>query len=567
MRTPKHWRSQGYEALISINATCSTFFQSGVVSLVTSIATIVTWVCLLPLLADGAPVVSRPVPAKDSSTKTLLLYSATHSAYSLLDSLELLKLQLGRVATTLEPVPVWRFETQQLDAVDYIVVLCPEPHALINSNVIAALAKQNVPILWVGFGLEAGKQIAPFAGQFAIGSPALTQSASSVRYRDKEFNVGSFYYIETRLPANAQTETILVAPSETNSIAAPVCWKAGQLTFFGAEPQLGALGLIFEDILLDFFSVKDLPSPSFIVRITGYVPESNHREFKRMADFLHSRSVPFAVSIAGFPIQGTNGDLGSNFLSSLLYAQQRGGRIVLQGGGEVRIEYWDRSSDRPLAGWNAENARQQITSATETALKAGLLPIAWQTPQYAASSDVYSEVAKVFRTAFERVQISDATHRQIYAPGGLTMDRYQRLIVPENLGFVALGTNSLKEIQTHADLLTNLRATVMGCSIDAFQPLAKLMDLITLLESYHLPFVDLADLGNRVELPDAVLLTGDATAKVNVQDATLRWKTFNRAGNLLAEDEQRTKVSGQRELKRIGIGIFELVQWTSGEQK
>jgi len=77
------------------------------------------------------------------------------------------------------------------------------------------------------------------------------------------------------------------------------------------------------------------------------------------------------------------------------------------------------------------------------------------------------------------------------------------------------------------------------------------------------PFIDLADFNNRLELPSAVLLTGDATAKVTLQNATIRWKTFNRAGQLLAEDEQRTKVNGQREFKRIGIGVFEVIEFNN----
>jgi len=87
--------------------------------------------------------------------------------------------------------------------------------------------------------------------------------------------------------------------------------------------------------------------------------------------------------------------------------------------------------------------------------------------------------------------------------------------------------------------------------------------LVDLLESYHVPFLDLADLGNRASLPGRVLLTGDATASVSLHNATVRWKTFSRGGQLLAEDEQRTKSSGVRQFKRIGIGTYELVQFTN----
>src|SRR5262249_40417126 len=56
---------------------------------------------LLCLVSASAAVPFRPAPGKGRDTKTLLLYTETRSAYSLVDSLEVLKLQLGRVATSL----------------------------------------------------------------------------------------------------------------------------------------------------------------------------------------------------------------------------------------------------------------------------------------------------------------------------------------------------------------------------------------------------------------------------------------------------------------------------------
>jgi len=88
-----------------------------------------------------------------------------------------------------------------------------------------------------------------------------------------------------------------------------------------------------------------------------------------------------------------------------------------------------------------------------------------------------------------------------------------------------------------------------------------------MLKKYRVPFIDLTDLSNRVVLPEKVLLTGNAVASVTLQNATVRWKTFNRNGQLLAEDEQRTKVSGRREFKRIGIGVYELVQFSKEGEK
>jgi hypothetical protein len=194
-------------------------------------------------------------------------------------------------------------------------------------------------------------------------------------------------------------------------------------------------------------------------------------------------------------------------------------------------------------------------------LRLGLLPLAWETPHYAASSSVYPEVARVFSTAVERVQLSDATSLATAEIGGLTADRYGRLVVPENLGYVLdAPVNFDDAIKGQAEVLTQLRGTVAGCSIHAYQPVEKLIALVETLEDCRVPFLDLADLDNRVELPGALLLTGNAQRAVALRNATIRWKAYDRAGNLLAETREPTATSGERTFKRNAVGAYELFE-------
>src|SRR5438094_1965835 len=87
----------------------------------TAISFIALLIWLLFGSVEAAPIPFRPAPGKGAATKTLLLYTDTHSPYSLLDSLEVLKLQLGRVATTLEPLPLSQFDSNKIDDADYLI--------------------------------------------------------------------------------------------------------------------------------------------------------------------------------------------------------------------------------------------------------------------------------------------------------------------------------------------------------------------------------------------------------------------------------------------------------------
>jgi len=532
-------------------------------------ATLIT--CLLfGLTASvwGAVAPSRPVPGKGAHSKTRILFTASHGPYSLLNSLELLKLQLGRFDSALDTIPLYQATPANVLECDYLVVLSLEPHETLPTNIISAIASAPIPVLWVGLGIDVLARMPSLRGQIELGATSEPQSGRVVNYRGKDWDVGAFSYREVRLPRKSGAQELLRLGQNTRQgrpAGALVCCRSKQFTLFAAEPQNGALGLVFEDILFDFFGVQEAAGPAVLLRINGYHAGHNHREFKRMADYLHARSIPFAVSISGLNDRTKLSDTGVEFISALRYGQQRGGRIVLQGSDapSPSAEFWDDRTDRPRMQITGGGIRNRITSVAQAALGSDLLPIAWQTPRYAASAYSYQEIGSVFGTALERVQLSDATSRDNYASGGLTADQHGRSILPENLGFISESSNALAGVHARADLLKDLRGTILGASFDAFLSVAQLVQLVDLLESYQLPFIDLADFNNRVELPSAVLLTGDATAKVTLQNATIRWKTFNRAGQLLAEDEQRTKVNGQREFKRIGIGVFEVIEFNN----
>src|SRR5882724_8502392 len=162
-------------------------------------------------------------------------------------------------------------------------------------------------------------------------------------------------------------------------------------------------------------------------------------------------------------------------------------------------ELWDRELDRPPVGVSSESLRKRLQKGTRAMLRQGLLALAWETHNYAASRAAYPEIAKVFSTAVERVQLSDATHLANAEIGGLTLDRYGRLIVPETLGYVLEAPAGFDEnIAARARILSQLRGTVAGCFIHSYQPFEKLTELLEMLESFQVPFLDLAELDNRV---------------------------------------------------------------------
>jgi len=532
----------------------------------TLVMLILLWFLVQPMIAATA---FRPSPGRGGGATTLVLFTETRSGYALENSLELLKVRLQRVNTHVEAIPLRQAGSNQIASADYLVVFCPNAHPDLSTNVLEAVAATNKPVLWIGYGPDQIAKTKPFEGQF-VAEPFLHLGPTSdVGYRERRWFAPVAPLAEARLTTQSVARVLMTLHYTASNAPAPLCWQSQGVTFFAAVPDGGRLGQLFSDLLLDFYAVTTVPSSAVFLRIDDYQCASDHREFQRKVDFLASRSKPFLVSVTPTCSgNGGSGDLEANpdYVAGLRYAQARGGRIVLRGFAPdaAGYEFWDAQLDRPLAKDTPEFTRERLHQGVRQLLKQGLLPLGWQTPHYAASRTAQREIARVFSTGVERVQLSDASERDAFAPDAVTLNPGGMLIVPENLGFVVANeTNAVENIQMSATNLLQTRGTVGGCVIHAYQPLATFMTLVERLEALQVPFLDLADLDNTVRLPGGLLITANAERKVTlVENSVLRWKAFTRAGQLLSEGSET--VGGERVLRRRGQGDYELYEFTEG---
>jgi len=524
--------------------------------------------------ATEAPM--RPVAGAGAEARTLVFYANTRPAYSLANGLEALKLHLQRVATRVEVMVISNATPDRVAGADYIVVYCPQSLPDMSNDFLHSIAGANKPVLWIGYGADRLAEMAPFKGQFDISEFTAARSATKVSYRGRDWPVAVDSWIPARLATNSTAQVLMSVPDPDSSPQAtsPLSWKAAHATFFASDPSVGMMGLLFEDLLFDFFAVKQFPAPRVFLRIEDYHCQCNHREFRRMVDYLFARGHPFMVAVRPDyrdPSSGELRDLDSQpeFVEALRYAEQRGGRLVMRSGSRAHAnerdegyEFWDAQLDRPIAGQTSESVSDQLRQEARRMLRHGLLPLAWETPDYAASSAAYSEIARGFSTAIERVQLSDATCLANAETGGLTIDSYGRLIVPENLGYVRDTPSGFDDpIRLRAEIITRLRGATAGCSIHPYQSLEKLAAVVGTLERFQVPFLDLADLDNCVELPDALLLTGNARRTIRLRNMAVRSRAYDRTGRLLVEKREPVVTSGERTFQRTGAGDCELFEF------
>jgi hypothetical protein len=523
--------------------------------------------------SHAAEPVFRPISARGEAAQTLIVFDSARAAYSLGSELEFLKLQLRRVATDLEAIPASNATSNRLSAADYLVVFCPQPDPAFSADWLAAVANLKKPVLWVGYGTELLGNVRSRAEEFerAFNVPTRFGSAS---YRGRQW-FASGNWIPMLIASNSTAEVgIQVGGRRSIKPSQPLSWKVGESTCFSGVPAPGDLGFLFADLLLDFYGTANVSGARIFLRIDDYRAASNHREFRRWVDYLYSRGHSFFLSVTpSWRSEETNAvpnlDSAPEFVAGLRYAQKRGGRILLRGCVREPVgkgEFWNLDLDRPPAENQPSVIRERLITAVNVLLKHGLLPVAWQTPDDAASQTVYREVAQVFSTAVERPQLGDITHREKGVVSALTLDGVGRLIVPENLGYVSSeAADPFGTIRRHPELLTALRGTVAGCFIHAYQPFDKLTGVIEILEKSNRPFLDPADLDNSIHTPGHLLLTGRAQRTLKVTGDTITWKAFDRGGNLLMA-EQESVAPGEYRFQRKGKGDYELFEFSEATQ-
>lgn len=519
---------------------------------------------------------NRPVAAKGADAKTLVVYSETRAAYSLADDLTAVKLQLRRVAGQLEAVSAQQVDTNKLAAADYVVVFCPQPFPLLPAPVLEAVAHSAHPVLWIGYGADQLARLPEFAGQFEVAPFASTQPGEQVNYLGRDWKLPLTGWLPVQLnPTNtATTPTMSVTTTATNgeTMSHPVSWKSGLVTFFAALPTAPTSSALFSDLVLDFYGVTKLSVAAVGVRIDGYHCHQDHLEFRHLVDYFHQRGLAFVVGVIPAywnPETKKVEELDSQpeFVAALRYAQSHGGRLLVQGyvntrkaGTGQEPEFWDAALDRPVPDDSAEYVRERVQQGIRQMLKRDLFPLGWVTPFNSASRADYAEIAAHFSTAVERVQLSDATAMENFAGTAVTQDDFGRLIVPENLGVVTGQKAALLQLQARAELQTRLRGTVSMVSFPAYLTDDKLTQASRLLEQLQAPFLDLADGDHWVQLPEAVLLTGNAQRRVTLQNARINWKAFDRNGKLLFEEAEPAPAPGEHLFQRRGKGDYELFQ-------
>ena len=295
----------------------------------------------------------------------------------------------------------------------------------------------------------------------------------------------------------------------------PYVIQSGRFWYFADSPfsfvSEGDRYLVFADLLHDILGVPHAAARRALVRIEDVSPDQDPASLRAIADYLHSQRVPFQVALIPIyrdPERGVEIYLSDRpeFAEAVRYMAARGGTVVMHGvthqyraASGDDFEFWNDLEDGPLP---SDGRRDVLDRKLELGLREcfrnGIYPLSWETPHNAASERTYRLLSDYFTVFHERVMAAPALATTQYFPYPVR-DLYGRFVVPENLGFVPLGSTDTRPVLDAARSMLAVRDGIASFYFHPFMPLDLLKQMVRGVRDRGYRFISLREFSPRVE--------------------------------------------------------------------
>ncbi len=382
--------------------------------------------------------------------------------------------------------------------------------------------------------------------------------------RNFRFTKGDQYLNILSIGNRRQVEVLAnaVAPAH---VVSPYAIHTGNLYYFGDSPfsYMGTTDryLFFSEILHDILGQEHSEFHAALIRIEDVHPLEDPDNIRKITDMLYNEGVPFLIAVVPYYIDPSDNERVSlsdepDMVDALRYAEAHGATIVMHGDTHQYhgvtasdFEFWDEANSRPIKDDNPGYVQQKLEMGVEELMRNGVYPLAWETPHYGASEIDYAAIAKVFSTAVEqRIVMNNLDYSQFF-PYVIKQDMYGEKIVPENVGYVPLGTpkeeeQAVRDIIEGAKSALYVRDGYATAFFHPFLPLNLLQEIVEGIRDLGYTYIDLRDGNNLVKLPDRAIVSGKASFKISIEDQFLKEVSLNERGERVSREISPNRITG-----------------------
>ncbi len=368
----------------------------------------------------------------------------------------------------------------------------------------------------------------------------------------------------------AAVQVLATAVNDENT-RHPYALRRNRFWYFADSPFSYALEgsryLVFCDLLHDILEIDHPPEARALARIEDVSAEIDPADLRQIADRLGARRVPFQIAV--IPIYRNPAKNQEIYLSdrpdlvaAIQHMISRGGTAILHGvthqyrgvTGDDH-EFWDDLGNRPIAQDLAELVLRRVQLGLAECFANGIIPLAFETPHYAASETDYRTLQGIFSLFNERTMATPDAGSIQYFPYPV-VDRFGRYVVPENLGYLPLEDPDPKVILEHARNLRVVRDAVASFYFHPFLNPALLETVVAGLERAGYRFVSLREFGGGVDYRGRyVVRSSSGTARVALEDEYWRLRVYESSGKLAREELAPGRRTGLTEVEaRVPAG-------------
>lgn len=258
-----------------------------------------------------------------ASPEVLLLSDAPAKPFSTVNEILPVELSLARFGMRLKARSTADLAADDVAAADYIVVVgvagFPPPAAA------RILKETKKPVFALGAA-------SPLAGD-GIPTPSRPTGPVEVSYRGTTWrtSLDPFYPVRSRAA---------IVMAKVSGDPNPLAWRTGERFGMATLPSSEPLSLLFADLLQDFFQWRPAWPSGLILVLENFHPGCNAGDVQRVADYLVHRKLPFVVGTQMTDLPAGDTPMPKEeFLDSLTYLQNRGGRMFLVGGVSTQAKF------------------------------------------------------------------------------------------------------------------------------------------------------------------------------------------------------------------------------------
>ncbi|MCM3687844.1 DUF2334 domain-containing protein [Kocuria rosea] len=477
---------------------------------------------------------------------TLVLYDAA-SEYA--EDAEMYAIAAANLATHFGEVQIMEmaeYTAGAMDRYDAVIYLGTDEKVTPSPAFLLDVREGAKPVMWAEQNIDdlakvAGPEGTDFVSQYGWNpeNPVTVDSepVQNARYKERVVQRNTLSSEDVDLPRIVDPAAVEVlasgicgddpaspVPCETDDPAIrdtelPWIVRSGNLTYLSELPlnytDENEMYLVFADLYYDLLAADTPAVRQAAVRFEDVGPEADPEDLRRVADYLHSKGIPFQVAVVPTQIDRApdgEGWYGLSLLDSpdvveaLKYMQSRGGTLIQHGTthqyGNLNNPYSGRSgedyefyqygcsaTDLPPYEWEecevdsyvrkigpvAEDSVSEhmtrMDHGRQIMIDAGLgEPKIFETPHYTGSVNAYTAMAQKYEARYEQVEyfagmISDKEITPGFVYGQFfpykVKDIYGSTVYPENLENITEREQNNHAIRTPQTLINRAEANLV----------------------------------------------------------------------------------------------------------